>query len=124
MVLTRVALRSSLGSTSGSTLGLALGLALLASGCASFGATRAFQRGTDALERGEPDRAIAELERAAALVPDSSAVQNHLGIAYEASGRPEEARRAYERSVDLSCENEAAWRNLRAIDARAPEPDS
>ena len=103
--------------------GLALGLALLLSGCASFGATRAFQHGTDALERGEPDRAVAELERAAALAPDSSAVQNHLGIAYETANRPEEARRAYERAVTLSCENEAARHNLRAIESRAPAPD-
>lgn len=108
----------------GSPSTLVLGLALLLAGCASFDATRAFHNGTNALERGEHERAVAELERAAALVPDSSAVQNHLGIAYEASGRPEDARRAYERAVELSCENEAAQRNLRAIRARESEPGS
>ena len=106
-----------------SSLGLALALTLLISGCTSLGATRAFHNGTEALERGEAERAVAELERAAALVPDSSAVQNHLGIAYEASDRPEDARRAYERAVALSCENEAAQSNLRAIRARAPDSD-
>ena len=105
------------------SLGLALALGLLIAGCASLGATRAFHNGTEALERGEAERAVAELERAAALVPDSSAVQNHLGIAYEASDRPEDARRAYERAVELSCENEAAQSNLRAIRARALDPD-
>ncbi len=103
-------------------LGSSVGLVLLLSGCASFDATLAFQRGTDALERGEPERAVVELERAAALVPDSSAVQNHLGIAYEASDRPGDAERAYARAVELSCENAAAQSNLDAIRARASEP--
>ncbi len=114
-----VATRSPLGLALG--LGLLLSPGLLLSGCASVGATRAFHDGTVALERGESERAVAELERAAALVPDSSAVQNHLGIAYEASDRPDDARRAYERAVELSCENEAAQTNLRALRARAED---
>jgi Flp pilus assembly protein TadD len=99
---------------------LGLGVAALLSGCAAIGATRAFQRGTAALERGEAERAVLELERAAALVPDSSAVHNHLGIAYEASDRPDDALRAYRRAVELSCENEAAQHNLRAVRAQSP----
>lgn len=101
-----------------SRLAPTLGLVCLLAGCASFDATRAFQRGTAALERGEPERAVVELERAAALVPDSSAVRNHLGIAYEAAGRPDDARRAYEEAVAISCENEAAQYNLHAIRER------
>jgi len=116
MIRSTVALRSTV------TLGLAAGgFVVLLVGCAPFAATQAYRRGTAALERGETERAIVELERAAALVPDSSAVYNHLGIAYEASQRPDDARRAYQRAVTLSCENEAAQRNLRAVRAR-PAP--
>jgi Flp pilus assembly protein TadD len=96
-----------------------LSAALPLAGCASFEAMRAFQRGTAALDRGEAGLAVDELERAAALAPEASAVQNHLGIAYEAAGRPEDARRAYERAVELDCENEAASRNLAALRAQA-----
>jgi Flp pilus assembly protein TadD len=96
-----------------------LGAALALAGCASFEAGRAFQRGTAALDRGDAPSAVDELERAAALAPAASAVHNHLGIAYEAAGRPGDARRAYERAVELDCENEAAGRNLAALRARA-----
>lgn len=94
-------------------------------GCASFEAMRAFQRGTAALDRGQAVLAVDELERAAALAPEASAVQNHLGIAYEAAGRPADALRAYERAVALDCENQAASRNLAALQAQvaaASEP--
>lgn len=101
-------------------LAAALGGAL--AGCTSFQAMRAFQRGTAALDRGEAALAVGELERAAALAPEASAVQNHLGIAYEAAGRREEARRAYERAVALDCENEAAGRNLAALRAQDTKP--
>src|SRR5512134_3385827 len=86
----------------------ALAAALPLAGCASFEAMRAFRRGTAALDRGDATAAVDELERAAALAPAASAVQNHLGIAYEAAGRPQDALRAYERAVALDCENEAA----------------
>ena len=118
------ALRSALASPPAAASGLAMVLLLAGSGCASVDATRAFHRGTAALDRGESERAVVELERAAELVPESSAVHNHLGIAYEAVDRPVDARRAYERAVALDCENDAAQRNLRALGARAPEPDS
>jgi Flp pilus assembly protein TadD len=103
------------------------GLALLAAlagvlalaGCASVEAMRAFQRGTAALDRGDARAAVDELERAAVLAPEASAVQNHLGIAYEAAGRPDAALRAYERAVELDCENEAASRNLGALRAQS-----
>jgi Flp pilus assembly protein TadD len=93
--------------------------ALPLAGCAPVAATRAFQRGTAALDRGEPALAVEELERAAALAPAASAVQNHLGIAYEAAGRPQDALRAYQRAVALDCENEAASRNLAALRRQA-----
>ena len=89
---------------------LAVGLAL--GGCASFQGARLYRSGSDALERGETVRAIADLERAAELVPHGSEVQNHLGLAYDAAGRPEAARQAFERAVELDCDNEAARENL------------
>jgi Flp pilus assembly protein TadD len=96
----------------------ALASAVPLAGCASLEATRAFERGTTALERGETALAVDELERAAVLAPEVSAVQNHLGIAYEAAGRPSDALRAYQRAVDLDCANEAAGRNLAGLRAR------
>lgn len=51
-------------------------------------------------------------------MPESSEVQNHLGIAYEAEGRDAEALAAWQRAVALDCGNEAAQRNVRAAEAR------
>lgn len=83
-------------------------------GCATFQAGRLYTRGSDALARGENERAITDLERAAALAPHASEIQNHLGLAYQAAGRHEEARTAFERAVDLDCNNHAASSNLAA----------
>ena len=98
-------------------------LALLG-GCASeplatWQAARLYARGSAALEAGETDRAIRDLERAATLVPHASEVQNHLGAAYAADGRDADALAAFERAVDLDCDNAAAQRNLRAALAAA-----
>lgn len=87
----------------------------LACGCANVEAMRSYRAGTDALDRGEPQRAVADLEHAAALAPEVSAIQNHLGIAYEEVGRDEDARKAYERAVELDCDNRAAEANLNAL---------
>ncbi len=60
-------------------------------GCARWQAAQLYGSGTDALDRGDLERAIEDLERAATLAPDASEVQNHLGIAYGAAGRREES---------------------------------
>lgn len=91
-------------------------VALVASGalagCAKFEAARLYDRGTAAIESGETARAIAHLERAATLAPEVSEIQNHLGIAYQAAGRDREAAGAFERALELDCDNAAARTNL------------
>jgi Flp pilus assembly protein TadD len=105
--------------TSASRLGLLWGLLLLfASGCTTFEGARLYSRGTAALEAGRTESAVADLERAAELVPEASEVQNHLGIAYQAAGRDAEAVRAFERAVALDCDNAAAQINLERIRLR------
>lgn len=90
-----------------------------ASGCASLEAARLYQTGSQALEQGQTDLAIQDLERAADLLPRASEVQNHLGIAYLEAGRTADAEGAFRRAVDLDCTNAAAVRNLRVVEARA-----
>jgi Flp pilus assembly protein TadD len=97
---------------------LALGIAL-ALGCAAVVGHRHFEAGNAALDRGDAALAVAELERAAALVPEASEVQNHLGIAYSAAGRDADALAAFERAVALDCDNRAAADNLRASRRRS-----
>jgi Flp pilus assembly protein TadD len=87
--------------------------------CASFEGARLYDSGTAALDHGEPERAVADLERAAALVPQASEIQNHLGLAYAAAGREADAERAFRRAVELDCQNDAARENLRAAELRA-----
>jgi Flp pilus assembly protein TadD len=102
---------------------LALALALPAglAGCASLEAARLYRSGTAALDAGAPERAIADLERAAALAPEASDVQNHLGLAYAQAGRPEDAEQAFRRAVALDCDNAAARENLHAAELRSAE---
>ena len=90
-------------------------------GCASFEGARLYRSGTAALDRGDSEAAIADLERAAQLVPTASEVQNHLGLAYAAAGRDEDARNAFRRAVDLDCDNRAAVGNLRVAEQSAGE---
>ena len=96
----------------------ALGLVLLL-GCSSLEGYRHFRTGTDELDRGDAASAVAELERAAVLVPERSEVFNHLGLAYAAAGRKTDALVAFERAVALDCDNHAAAANLRAAQAAA-----
>lgn len=92
----------------------ALAALLLASvGCSSWQGARLYQTGTAALDRGDAERAVSDLEQAAALASRASEVQNHLGLAYAALGRDDEAVRAFERAVELDCDNTAARQNLR-----------
>ena len=96
-------------------LSLSLGLCLLV-GCASFGRTlegaELYEEGTQLLSAGDATAAVTALERAAALVPHASEIQNHLGLAYAAEGRDDEAERAFERALELDCDNLAAEHNL------------
>jgi len=91
---------------------LAAGVCALPIGCSAIEGAHLYREGTEALERGEVEVAVRELERAAERVPEASEVQNHLGLAYLASGRREEAMRAFERALALDCENDAARHNL------------
>lgn len=83
-------------------------------GCASFRAAQLYQSGTRALDRGDVAVAVRDLEAAQHLAPEASEIQNHLGLAYRADGRPADARIAFARAVELDCENTAAQRNLDA----------
>lgn len=90
----------------------------LGTGCAHVEAARLYADGTRALDRGDPATAVVRLERAAALLPAASEVQNHLGIAYLESGREAEALGAFQRAVRLDCSNRAARENLGVLEAR------
>jgi len=93
---------------------------VLATGCATFDGARLYGQGTDALNRGDVASAIRDLEAAADLVPDASEIQNHLGLAYAAAERTEEARGAFMRAVDLDCTNDAAKQNLVWLESQWP----
>jgi len=88
--------------------------------CTTLDATRLFRSGTAALDRGDSSAAVRDLEAAARLLPDSSAVRNHLGLAYAAADRPEAALREFERAVEIDCDNQAAQRNLARARERVP----
>ncbi len=93
-------------------------LAFALPGCATFEGARLYERGTQALDRGDTATAIADLEHAAQLVPQSSEIQNHLGLARVAAGQHDAALVAFRRAVELDCSNEAAQQNLAAAEAR------
>jgi len=98
----------------------AISLPVLETGCEStpiraIRGARHYAAGTEALNRSDDDLAIAELEQAAELVPQASEVQNHLGLAYWSDGRPQEARVAFEKAVELDCDNDVARANLERL---------
>lgn len=103
------------GRTAVATLLLA---AVSGAACSSLRGARLYRSGSQALDRGESARAIADLEAAAALVPEASEVQNHLGLAYAQAGREGDALRAFRRAVELDCDNAAAQENLRVAERR------
>ena len=75
-------------------------------------AARYYAAGSEALDRGDAAVAIAELERAASLMPNASEIQNHLGLAYWSDGREDAALAALGRALELDCDNAAARVNL------------
>lgn len=107
-----------------SLLSLALAGVWLLAGCSSLEGARLYTRGTRAMDEGRVGEAIAELEQAASLLPDSSPVQNHLGLAYARAGRDEAALAAFRQAVRLDCSNSAAVENLAAAERRLSPPRS
>jgi len=95
-------------------LGLLAGGVLLAAGagCSALEGARLYHSGTRALERGDPERAVADLEGAAERVPNESEVHNRLGVAYAATGRRDDAIREFRSAVALDCANDVAAHNL------------
>jgi Flp pilus assembly protein TadD len=87
--------------------------------CATVDATRLFHSGTAALGRGDSAAAVRDLEAAAQLLPESSAVHNHLGLAYASAERHGDALREFERAVAIDCDNQAAQTNLARARAHA-----
>ena len=99
---------------------VAVSVSLVALGCEStawraFSGARHYAAGNVALSLSDGDRAIAELEQAADLVPHASEIQNHLGLAYRSVGREEAARAAFEAALVLDCDNVAARANLEGL---------
>lgn len=91
-------------------LALVLGIVFLA-GCSSFRAAKLYQSGSAALDRGDVVQSIAELEEASRLAPNASEIQNHLGLAYAEAGEHARAQAAFNRALELDCENSAARQN-------------
>ncbi|MDP6979268.1 MAG: hypothetical protein QF570_11805 [Myxococcota bacterium] len=85
---------------------------LAAGGCANYRAAGLYRAGTQALDAGEPEQALAQLEEAARLMPEASEIQNHLGLALVANDRHADALVAFERAAELDCTNTAAAQNL------------
>jgi len=95
-------------------------LTIAVTGCEStpiraFRGAHHYAAGTQALDQRDGVLAIAELERAADLVPHASEIQNHLGLAYWSDGRPQAARFAFEKAVELDCDNLVARANLERL---------
>lgn len=104
-------------SQSFAALATAVALAAAVPGCATLRGARLYDQGTEALRAGDSQAAVRDLEAAAVSVPHASEIQNHLGLAYEAQGRDADALAAFERAVDLDCENRAAQTNLARLRA-------
>ncbi len=94
-----------------------MGVSLLVSqtGCTTMKAVRLADRGSAAIDRGDTQAAISDLETAVQLMPESAAIVNNLGVAYLAAGRKNAALAAFERAVVLDCDHEPAQRNLKAL---------
>jgi Flp pilus assembly protein TadD len=91
---------------------IAVLLASALAGCTTLEAARLYHSGTRALEHGQTEAAIADLEGAALRVPNASEVHNRLCVAYAAAGRRGDAIHEFQSAVALDCGNEVAVRNL------------
>ncbi len=96
-------------------------LAMSLVGCTGLRAAHLYQQGTIALNAGDAELAISRVGEAGHLLPDASQIQNHLGLAFLATGQREKALTAFQRAVELDCSNAAAVHNLAAVRATAQE---
>jgi Tfp pilus assembly protein PilF len=97
---------------------LALALLLQSGGCASWRGARLYHSGTQALEAGDVETALADLEAASVLVPEASEIQNNLGLARLAAGEDDLALQSFERATQLDCDNAAAHDNLLRLETK------
>ena len=67
--------------------------------------------GISVAQRGLWREAIYRWERAAQIDPSYAAAHNNLAIAYEHEGKFEEARKAYEKAVELEPQNQLIQQN-------------
>ncbi len=86
-------------------------LSLFMAGCSPSG-ERALIEGDRLLQIGKSSEAIPLLERAALDLPQNAPALNHLGLAYHASGKTNEARRAYLRALEVDRNRIEATYNL------------
>lgn len=68
--------------------------------------------------RGDYGRAVAELERAAALREGDALIHEHLGDAYAAAGRSDEAREVYRYLLENEPDNEPLRRKLQELSSQ------
>ncbi len=76
-------------------------VALLLAGCQPSG-PEALVRGDQELQAGHPAEAIRLLELAATKLPTDAQTWNHLGLAYHAAGRLNDAQKAYLRALNFN----------------------
>lgn len=89
-----------------------LALSLL-SACGFFEADALYKSGSQALERGQYQECIEQLEKAKALLPNaSSVIRNNLGVCYARAGRNKEAWFEYRQAVINNHQNNAALKNF------------
>jgi Flp pilus assembly protein TadD len=86
-------------------------LGLLLAGCSPSG-ERALIEGDRLFQSGKAAEAIPLLERAALDLPQNAPALNHLGLAYHATGKTNEARRAYLRALEIDRNRIEATYNL------------
>ena len=81
------------------------------------------QKGWESMQRGDRDRALAELERARSLAPDSDAVALHLAAAYKKFGETARAESLLREQLTRTPGDErlrAALTDLRVVAAQPP----
>src|SRR5262249_55677073 len=75
------------------------------------------------LQRGRPQQAIAQYEKAVKIQPDLVIAWNNLGVAYTAAGKPSDGESAYRRAIRISPTYGLAYYNLGANLAQREKDD-